>query len=87
MKYVDVLVSVAHDDGDGAPFYDVQLLNLPDGADEHAAARRRIRVLNAKYAKSGVVRRLIGVAPSGTYDSFIGKYVGQFIDEAFLDVK
>jgi hypothetical protein len=87
MKYVDVLMSVVCSDGDPTPYYDVQLINLPDGADEAEAARRRVRALNAKYRSAGVTRKLIGVAKSGTYDGFIGKYVGQFIDEAFPDVK
>ena len=84
MKYFDVLLAVDDADGFAVAQYDVRTIRAANIDAARSYARATVRRENQVFgSKTRQVFRLLGVGPAGYYDKFVGKYVGQFIEEAF----
>lgn len=83
MKYFDVLLTVSYgspEDGSVA-LYKVQCVQWESREQALKSAARWVRRRKAKDPSE--VWTVLDAQPAGAFDNFVGKYVGQFIDEAF----
>lgn len=83
MKYFDALYASVVVGPFSQGYYDIRTFRATSQRGALARARAHARKVNADFERTGLQTRLIGVAPAGEYDAFVGKYLGQFIDEAF----
>jgi len=82
MKYFDLLFYVYAEGETDPSHYQVKTVR---SLDDRRAREYGRKLAAAKFwtTHCGFCRRtLIGVGKAGDYDAFIGKYFGQFIDEA-----
>lgn len=83
MDYYDVLLSTCWEGSADKSWYFVYTIE----AKTKPAAIAKAKVKNRAFFKEQGIRVLYqtahGAGPTGCYQGFAGKYVGQFIDEAF----
>lgn len=81
MTYFDILYTVRFGRvSSGNPgYYSVKTIWADDESMVGDIVRAHMDYLEETYPGADI--RLVGVGPAGTFDDFIGKYVGQFIDE------
>lgn len=82
MQYFDVLTSHAWSGGGGRSWYFVTTVEAESESAARAIARRCVRRFLKARGRELTSTVVHGAAACGAYDRFVGKYVGQFIDEA-----
>jgi hypothetical protein len=83
MNYFDVLTSHDWIGTGGKPWYFVTTV---EARNEVAARRKATAKMSEFFRRNGRTELssvVHGVGACGCYKQFVGKYVGQFIDEAF----
>lgn len=82
MQCFDVLIVVTWAGSCEVSRYHVVTVEAKSAAAARSAGRSALLRRISTPAKTPLLVRIQGTAPSGTYARFAGKYVGQFIDEA-----
>lgn len=83
MKYFDVLLTVSYKvtEAESVALYKVQCVQCESREQALKSAAKWVRRRKAEAPSE--VWTVLDAQPSGAFDNFAGKYVGQFIDEAF----
>jgi len=82
MQYFDVLSSHSWAEGTGRRMYFVTTVRAQNQAAARAKAVRSMESFFVRHNRGLVETFVHGCGPVGSYSQFVGKYVGQFIDEA-----
>lgn len=83
MQYFDVLMSFSWIGSGDKSYYFVTTVKSDNAATARVRARRKMIRFFESNNREILSSCVHGVGHTGVYGGFIGKYVGQFIDEAF----
>lgn len=82
MNYYDVLLSACWVGTDNESWYFVSTIKAGSNSAAVAKAKRRLRSFFARENREVLYINHHGSGPAGCYSQFVGKRVGQLIDEA-----
>ena len=83
MHYYDVLLSACWVEGGDDSWYFVNTVKARTPSAAREEAKRKLRSFFKKQGRTLLYVNHHGTGAAGTYSNFVGKRVGQFIDEAF----